>query len=195
MANEVGLTLNGTRRRCDTVVWDTHGQPAVIVEYKAPSITISQQVFDQIVRYNMVLKARLLMVSNGHAPFLLRDRLPFGAIPVSARNSGLREYLSRNRSEIIDGAHAPGTVARAEVVEQPRLKRVGHAPRVADRNLPALEQLETAACSQSEIAACIFQGRLTVMLDRSVAEQDREFRASVDKRSLSHPRCLRDWCT
>lgn len=27
MANEVGLTLNGTRRRCDTVVWDTHGQP------------------------------------------------------------------------------------------------------------------------------------------------------------------------
>lgn len=69
MANEVGLTLNGTRRRCDTVVWDTHGQPAVIVEYKAPSITISQQVFDQIMRYNMVLRARLLIVSNGMRHF------------------------------------------------------------------------------------------------------------------------------
>lgn len=41
----------------------------MIVEYKAPSITISQQVFDQIVRYNMVLKARLLMVSNGMRHF------------------------------------------------------------------------------------------------------------------------------
>ncbi|MDE6491453.1 MAG: type I restriction enzyme HsdR N-terminal domain-containing protein [Muribaculaceae bacterium] len=69
MANEVGLSLNGTRRRCDTVVWDNHGQPAVIVEYKAPSVAISQPVFDQIVRYNMVLQARLLMVSNGMRHF------------------------------------------------------------------------------------------------------------------------------
>ena len=37
----------------------------MIVEYKAPSINITQKVFDQIVRYNMVLKAHYLIVSNG----------------------------------------------------------------------------------------------------------------------------------
>ena len=65
MANEIGITLNGTRRRCDTVVFDKHGSPMVIVEYKASSILISQSTFDQIVRYNMVLHARYLIVSNG----------------------------------------------------------------------------------------------------------------------------------
>ena len=65
MANEIGITLNGTRRRCDTVVFDKHGSPMVIVEYKASPIVISQSTFDQIVRYNMVLHARYLIVSNG----------------------------------------------------------------------------------------------------------------------------------
>lgn len=65
MANEIGITLNGTCRRCDTVVFDKHGSPMVIVEYKASSIVISQSTFDQIVRYNMVLHARYLIVSNG----------------------------------------------------------------------------------------------------------------------------------
>ena len=65
MANEVSLTQNGIKRCCDTLVADREGQPLVIVEYKAPEIEITQQVFDQIVRYNMVLRARYLMVSNG----------------------------------------------------------------------------------------------------------------------------------
>lgn len=65
MGNEISLTLNGLRRRCDTLVTDREGAPLVIVEYKAPEIEISQQTFDQIVRYNMVLHAKCLIVSNG----------------------------------------------------------------------------------------------------------------------------------
>ncbi len=65
MANEVGLTFNGMRRRCDTVVMNRGGRPLVIVEYKSPEVTVSQRTFDQIVRYNMVLGARYLIVSNG----------------------------------------------------------------------------------------------------------------------------------
>lgn len=65
IANEVTLTLNGTRRRCDTLVYDQAGQPLMIVEYKAPSVAVTQAVFDQIVRYNMVLRAAYLCVSNG----------------------------------------------------------------------------------------------------------------------------------
>ena len=65
MGNEVSLLHNGIKRRCDTLVADIEGNPFVIVEYKAPSIPITQSVFDQIVRYNMVMKAKCLIVSNG----------------------------------------------------------------------------------------------------------------------------------
>lgn len=65
IANEVSLQLNSTARRCDTVVYDRYMSPLMIVEYKAPSVRITQDVFDQIARYNMVLRARYLVVSNG----------------------------------------------------------------------------------------------------------------------------------
>ena len=65
MANEIGIKLNDTIKRCDTVVFDPSGRPQMILEYKAPSVNITQKVFDQIVRYNMALKARFLVVTNG----------------------------------------------------------------------------------------------------------------------------------
>ena len=69
MANEVQLKLNGMSRRCDTVVYDRTLRPRVIVEYKAPTVNITQQVFDQICRYNMVLQVDYLIVSNGLAHY------------------------------------------------------------------------------------------------------------------------------
>lgn len=65
MNNEISLTQNGIKRRCDTLVANQNGEPLVIVEYKAPNVEITQKTFDQIVRYNMVLKAKYLIVSNG----------------------------------------------------------------------------------------------------------------------------------
>lgn len=65
MNNEIGINLNGMTKRCDTVVYASTSSPLLIVEYKAPQITINQMVFDQIVRYNMVLKVPFLIVSNG----------------------------------------------------------------------------------------------------------------------------------
>ncbi|MDE5794379.1 MAG: type I restriction enzyme HsdR N-terminal domain-containing protein [Muribaculaceae bacterium] len=65
MSNEVSLSLNDTKRRCDTVVFRSDGSPAVIVEYKAPTVAITQSAFDQIARYNMVLHSSYLIVSNG----------------------------------------------------------------------------------------------------------------------------------
>lgn len=66
MGNEISLKLNNTRRRCDTVLYFPDARtPRMIIEYKAPNIPVTQQVFDQITRYNMVLKAPYLAVSNG----------------------------------------------------------------------------------------------------------------------------------
>lgn len=65
MANEMGVEVNGMKRRCDTVVWRPDRSPLIIAEYKAPTIKITQKTFDQVVNYNSVLRARYLIVSNG----------------------------------------------------------------------------------------------------------------------------------
>lgn len=65
LANEIQLDLNGAKKRCDTVLYNKDLSAKLIVEYKAPHIEITQTVFDQITRYNMVLKVDYLIVSNG----------------------------------------------------------------------------------------------------------------------------------
>ena len=62
---EKQLKLNKTTKRYDIVVFNNDGSIFLIVECKAPSIPISQIVFDQIARYNLALNASFLMVSNG----------------------------------------------------------------------------------------------------------------------------------
>lgn len=65
MANEVEIILNDTKKRCDSVVYNKDCQPLMILEFKAPDVEITQSTFDQIVRYNRILKAKYLVVSNG----------------------------------------------------------------------------------------------------------------------------------
>lgn len=65
MGHEISLEQNGLRRRADAVFYDADGRPCIIMEFKAPHITISQRTFDQITRYNMVLQVPYLIVSNG----------------------------------------------------------------------------------------------------------------------------------
>ena len=65
MANEVEVSLNGTNKRCDSVLYSRQLVPRMIIEYKRPDVEITQKVFDQICRYNMVLRVEYLIVSNG----------------------------------------------------------------------------------------------------------------------------------
>lgn len=65
MANEVALTLNNTSRRCDTLIYTRALKPLCVIEYKRPDVAVTAKVFDQIARYNGVLNAPFLIVSNG----------------------------------------------------------------------------------------------------------------------------------
>ncbi|KQC34035.1 restriction endonuclease subunit R [Nonlabens sp. YIK11] len=62
---EKQLIIAGTSKRYDIVVFKPDASIEIIVECKAPSITIDQSVFDQIARYNLAVKSTYLMVSNG----------------------------------------------------------------------------------------------------------------------------------
>jgi len=65
LAVEAGVKVNNNPQRADLVIFDRSGNPALVAEFKAPEVKISQQTFDQIVRYNMQLKVKFLIVSNG----------------------------------------------------------------------------------------------------------------------------------
>lgn len=66
------LTVNRMPRRFDAVVFRPDGNPLVLLEFKAPSVKLTQAVFDQIAAYNFVLNADYLMVSNGLAHYCCR---------------------------------------------------------------------------------------------------------------------------
>jgi hypothetical protein len=59
------LKVNGLRKRYDVVVYNSDGTINILIECKAPEVTISQNTFDQIAQYNMTLQSNFLMVTNG----------------------------------------------------------------------------------------------------------------------------------
>ncbi len=65
LAIERAISINGNTLRCDIVSYNRQGQPLLIVECKAPEVDITQDTFNQIVRYNMKLKVPYLLVTNG----------------------------------------------------------------------------------------------------------------------------------
>ena len=65
IAVEKSIKLNRMTRRPDIVIYDKTIKARLIVECKAPSVKITQNTVDQIVRYNMTLKVGYLVVTNG----------------------------------------------------------------------------------------------------------------------------------
>lgn len=61
---EKGLKLNELQKRADALVYKDVS-PLVLIEFKAPKVKITQEVFEQIGRYNSIFKVPYLIVSNG----------------------------------------------------------------------------------------------------------------------------------
>lgn len=59
------IKINDLNKRYDVVVFNSKGEIELLVECKSTAVAISQDTFDQIARYNLVLKAKYLMVTNG----------------------------------------------------------------------------------------------------------------------------------
>lgn len=63
------VNVNTLNQRSDIVVYNRTGKPILIVECKATKVKIDQKVFDQITRYNMILKVPYLIITNGYKHF------------------------------------------------------------------------------------------------------------------------------
>ena len=65
LGNEIELRIGEKRLRCDSILYNHEAKPRMSLEYKAPTIKIKQQVFNQITVYNLLLHVDYLVVSNG----------------------------------------------------------------------------------------------------------------------------------
>jgi hypothetical protein len=65
IAIEKNIDVNGQLRRYDAVIFSRNVVPVMVVECKAPNVTLGQQVLDQIFAYNQNLNVEYLLVSNG----------------------------------------------------------------------------------------------------------------------------------
>ena len=61
---EKKLEINGLTKRLDLLI-TKKTQPEILVECKAPDVKLSEKTFEQIARYNNIVQAKNIILSNG----------------------------------------------------------------------------------------------------------------------------------
>ena len=59
------ILLVDLRKRFDIAVYSRTGKPWMLIECKAMDVPLSDDVFQQILRYNQTLEVRYLVITNG----------------------------------------------------------------------------------------------------------------------------------
>lgn len=83
IVEEYAVNVNAAPQRADVVVMDGEARPVALVECKAPDVRITSEVFEQATRYNAVLGARYVILTNGITHFCF-ERTADGYAPMSA---------------------------------------------------------------------------------------------------------------
>ena len=74
ISQEYPVNINGQHQRADVVVINESAKPHILVECKAPEIDIDQEVVMQAIRYNGVVNARYIVLTNGKKLFFFEHR-------------------------------------------------------------------------------------------------------------------------
>lgn len=69
IALEKEIRLGELKKRFDILVYDAGHQPWMIVECKAPSVKLSEEVVRQALRYNISVPATYIIITNGPATY------------------------------------------------------------------------------------------------------------------------------
>ena len=69
IAVEKEIRVNGLKKRFDIMVYDRAHRPWLLVECKAPSVPLSEEVLQQALRYGITVPAPFILITNGDATF------------------------------------------------------------------------------------------------------------------------------
>ena len=70
---EKELFLNNIKKRYDVVIYNKQLIPKILIECKAPYIELNTGVIEQALRYNLVLKANYVMITNGVSDLIFNN--------------------------------------------------------------------------------------------------------------------------
>jgi hypothetical protein len=102
IAIEKEIRLGELKKRCDIVVYKSH-QPWMIIECKEQTVSLNDAVIQQVLRYNISLKVKILVVTNGENTYATQlnnngliplDTLPDwneGSVPPDWSGQALKE--------------------------------------------------------------------------------------------------------
>ena len=65
ITQEYPVKINGLNQRADIVVVDEKAKPHILVECKAPDVVLDHEVVMQAIRYNSIVGARYILLTNG----------------------------------------------------------------------------------------------------------------------------------
>lgn len=68
---ESGLTLHERKKRSDVLIYK-NSVPILLIECKAPSVTVSAETIIQANNYNQVYKAKYMVLTNGLKHYVLK---------------------------------------------------------------------------------------------------------------------------
>ena len=71
IAVEKEIKLNDLKKRFDIVVFNKQMKPEIIIECKAPYVELDKSVIEQVQRYNLTIKAKYVMITNGVSDLIL----------------------------------------------------------------------------------------------------------------------------
>lgn len=86
VAIEKSIKVNGLTKRFDVLIYDKTHKPFLMVECKAPEVPLSEDVLQQVLRYNIALPVKWILLTNGQSTvawkkegnqLLLMDTIPF----------------------------------------------------------------------------------------------------------------------
>ena len=69
---EKEINLNNTRKRYDAVVYNKTTTPVLLIECKAPDVSITETTLEQTLRYNLILGVNYLLMTNGLKQFVIK---------------------------------------------------------------------------------------------------------------------------
>ncbi|HPF93029.1 MAG TPA: type I restriction enzyme HsdR N-terminal domain-containing protein [Tenuifilaceae bacterium] len=81
---EFPVLVSGVQQRADIIAYSRDGLPLLVVECKAPMVKLNSDTFSQAARYNLMLKAQYLVVTNGIKHYCSKvdlQRSSFEALP------------------------------------------------------------------------------------------------------------------
>lgn len=69
IALEKELLLNGMKKRFDILIYNENHQPWMMIECKASNIKLDRNTLQQVLRYNITLSVKFLLITNGPMTF------------------------------------------------------------------------------------------------------------------------------